>query len=74
MRSAVLFALVVVLAAAAAGAGERSEKELRECRDALMAKAWVKASPWMTDYEKALAAAKKTGKPIFAYLTRSYAP
>ncbi len=73
MRTAVLAALLLTLTAVAA-ARERSEKELRQRRDALMAKAWVKASPWITDYEKALAESKKSGKPIFAYLTRSYAP
>ena len=29
---------------------------------------------WTLDYEQALAEAKATGKPVFAYFTRSYAP
>ncbi len=29
---------------------------------------------WLTDYDKAREEAKKTGKPIFTYFTRSYTP
>jgi len=39
-----------------------------------LAKDFVKAVPWVQDYDEALAQAKKTGKPIFGYFTRSYSP
>lgn len=44
---------------------KRKEKELQE--------PFLKKAAWILDYDKALAAAKKSGKPIFAYFTRSYA-
>lgn len=31
-------------------------------------------APWITDYDQARRESVKTGKPIFAYFTRSYAP
>ena len=35
---------------------------------------WFTGGGWMLDFDEAKAAAKKTGKPIFAYFTRTYAP
>lgn len=35
---------------------------------------WLTKAEWTTDYDKARAAATETGKPIFVYFTRSYAP
>ena len=42
--------------------------------DKKIAESWVKNAEWITDFAVAKATAKKTGKPIFAYFTRSYAP
>lgn len=36
--------------------------------------AWIKNAAWNLDYEKALQASKASGKQVFAYFTRSYAP
>ena len=36
--------------------------------------AWFTGGGWITDFDVAKATAKKTGKPIFAYFTRTYAP
>lgn len=33
---------------------------------------WIKDPKWITDYDEAKAEAKKTGKVIFGYFTRSY--
>lgn len=35
---------------------------------------WFTDGGWITDFDVAKATAKKTGKPIFAYFTRTYAP
>ena len=35
---------------------------------------WYTGGGWITDFEEAKAKSKKTGKPIFAYFTRTYAP
>lgn len=44
-----------------------------EKRDKKLAEEWLKKAPWITDYDQAREESKKSGKPIFAYFTRSYA-
>jgi hypothetical protein len=68
VRAAILPLVVALLL------GAPSEKELTARRDKLLAEPWVKANAWVKDYDEALAAAKKEGKPVFAYFTRSYSP
>lgn len=48
-----------------------SVEELQQRLDLKLKSEFLTAAPWTTDYELALAEAKKTGKPIFAYFTRS---
>lgn len=50
------------------------QAELKQRFEAKMAEAWIENANWETDYDKARAAAKESGKLIFAYFTRSYAP
>ena len=50
----------------------QTDLELR--RDAKLAEEWVGQAPWVTDYDEALAQAQQSGKPVFAYFTRSYSP
>lgn len=45
---------------------DRLEKKLE--------KPFAKNAAWVLDLETAKTKAKETGKPIFAYFTRSYAP
>ena len=35
---------------------------------------WFTGGAWITDFAVAKAQAEKTGKPIFAYFTRTYSP
>ena len=35
---------------------------------------WFTGAEWILDLDEAKAEAKRTGKPIFAYFTQSYAP
>jgi hypothetical protein len=51
----------------------QSQEKLAELRDAKLASEWLEKADWITDYDKARAAAKESGKPIFTYFTRSYA-
>jgi hypothetical protein len=44
---------------------EKLEKKLKE--------PWLVEGGWITDYDKAQEEAKKSGKLIFAYFSRSYA-
>ena len=64
------FLIVATLLAGLAPA----QTELERLRDAKLAESWVTAAPWVTDYDDALAQAQQSGKPVFAYFTRSYAP
>jgi hypothetical protein len=61
-------ALVAVLGARAT-AGDLEDK-----RDEKLKKPFIEQGHWITDYDKAREEAKKTGKPILVYFTRSYAP
>lgn len=67
-----------MLAALCGAQGLRAEPELSEELKAKLEKKlespFLKKAAWHTEIEKAKAEAAKTGKPIFAYFTRSYAP
>ncbi len=76
IRWVLLACLVAVgTVAFAEGEGEKPKKQtkLEEKRDAKLSEDWLKKADWITDYDKALAEAKASGKPIFGYFTRSYA-
>lgn len=55
------------------GLAVRAEDTPEQLRDKKLAEEWLKKAPWITDYDKALAESKASGKMIFAYFTRSYA-
>ncbi|MHC4514971.1 MAG: hypothetical protein ACYTGW_19625 [Planctomycetota bacterium] len=52
----------------------KSQEELKQLFEDKMAESWVENAAWITDYDKAQAEAKTSGRKIFAYFTRSYAP
>ena len=75
MRRFAPLALALLLAApAAAREAEPDVAGLRKKRDAKLAEAWLAAAPWTVSYDEALERAEESGKPIFAYFTRSYRP
>lgn len=79
MRRAMPLAIALLLAlpalpATAQGRPPPTVEELKERRDAKLAEDFLKNAPWITSFEKAKATAAETGKPIFAYFTRSYQP
>jgi len=49
------------------------QAKLVELRTAKLAKPVFQKAPWVMDYDKAREQAKKEGKLLFAYFTRSYA-
>jgi len=51
----------------------QTQDKLKELRTEKMAKEVFTKAAWTFDYDQARAEAKKSGKPIFAYFTRSYA-
>ena len=58
---------------AAAPQGQPDQAIMKKNRDQKLAKDFLKSAPWHTDYAKAKANAKKDGKLIFTYFSRSYA-
>ena len=67
-----LFGTAALLSGIAVPAQNDADLILR--RDDKLAQQWIKNAPWITGYDQAREASKQTGKPIFAYFTRSYAP
>lgn len=72
MATAAFFAAGLGLAPAVAAQDEQAE--LIAKREKKLEGEWLKNAAWITDYDEARAEAKATGKPVFAYFTRSYAP
>jgi hypothetical protein len=57
-----------------AGIAQRGTKELTQRLEHKLDQEWVSNAEWITDFGKAKAEAKRRGKQIFGYFTRSYAP
>lgn len=51
-----------------------SQDDLKERFEAKLKKPFLSAAPWITDYDAAKKDALESGKLIFGYFTRSYAP
>jgi hypothetical protein len=60
--------------AAPALTAQKSQEELQAAFADMQTHAWYTGGGWTTDFDAAKARAKETGKPIFAYFTRTYAP
>lgn len=48
--------------------------ELKSRLEKELSAAWIKNADWVMDFDAAKAKSKASGKLIFAYFTRSYAP
>ena len=53
---------------------KKSQEQLQASFDEMKTHKWYTGGGWTTDFAVAKETAKKTGKPIFAYFTRTYAP
>lgn len=51
-----------------------AEKSLEQKLADKLAEPWITKADWLQDYDQVRAKAKESGKFIFAYFTRSYAP
>jgi hypothetical protein len=65
-------AIVGILALSAAAAQADRQAQLKQKRDQKLAERWITLAEWIPDYDRARARSKASGKPIFAYFTRSY--
>jgi hypothetical protein len=75
-RYVVAAALFLCFASAGAVQAQRPQpnvEELTKKRDDKLKLEFLKKASWTTDWEAALADAKKNDRLIFAYFTRSYA-
>ena len=70
---ALLLGLFAVAAPAATAQGQENA-ELREKYDKKLQKEFVSKIGWANSLEEARATAKKEGKLVLGYFTRSYAP
>lgn len=73
IRSMTAIAVLSALCAALPAQQGKSQEELKQQREEKMAKEVFTKADWTFDYDKAREQAKKSGKLIFAYFTRSYA-
>lgn len=64
---------LLLLAPLFLAAQQPNQDEMKANLEAKLAKPFVAAGGWITDYDEARALAAKEKKVIFAYFTRSYA-
>ena len=70
LKRSVLAAVAVLVGAGSVLAQDSVEEKLqKKLKEPFLAKA-----AWILEFDKAKSESKKSGKPIFAYFTRSYAP
>ncbi len=67
------WALSGVLILGAAGLASAQQETLEQKLEKKMNEPYMKAAPWITDFDQAREEARKTGKLIFGYFNRSYA-
>lgn len=72
MKHGLIAAVLLALPGLLWAQKEKSQEELIQARDKKLAEEWLKKADWITDYDTALEAAKKSGKPIFAYFTVTF--
>lgn len=68
------FMLATVLALAFGSAAYGQDDDLKIKLEKKLKSEFIQKAGWFTDYDKAREEAKKSGKPIFGYFTRSYSP
>lgn len=74
MRALKLGALSLAFGGALLAAAPAQAQSFEEKLEQKLAKEFVSKVDWIKDYDAALKASKESGKQIFAYFTRSYAP
>ena len=73
MRHLSAAAVFLALFAAAAPVRAQDQEAFKQNLAKKLESDFLKAAPWLTDFDQAREEAKKSGKLIFAYFTRSYA-
>jgi Thioredoxin-like len=73
-RPYIAAALALCAALATPAFAQEDVKQLVASRDKKLASPFLRTAGWTTSFDEARASAKASGKLIFAYFTRSYAP
>jgi len=71
--SLALIPLLALLTPELAAQGKLDQEKMAANYAEMQSHSWFKDGGWVTDFDAAKAEAAKTGKPIFAYFTRTYA-
>ena len=71
LRSAAI--ALSLFAAAGDAMAQNDQEQMKQNLEKKLESEFLKNATWIMDYDEAKAASKKSGKPIFAYFTRSYA-
>ena len=66
--------LTAALAVAAPGLEAQNQERMKANYAKMLEHEWYTGGGWTTDFDAAKRKAKETGKPIFAYFTRTYSP
>jgi hypothetical protein len=62
----------LLVAAALAAFAQENGDDLQGRRDRKLASEFLKKQGWILEYEKALEVSAQSGRPVFAYFSRSY--
>ena len=73
-RSLALISLAAALAPQLSAQRTYDQEKMAANYADMQTHAWFTGGGWITDFALAKAQSKETGKPIFAYFTRTYAP
>ncbi len=72
-RGLALLPLAALLVPELAAQRTYDQEKMKASYAEMQTHSWFTGGGWITDFAAAKAKAKETGKPIFAYFTRTYA-
>jgi hypothetical protein len=73
-RNLALMSLAAVLTSGLSAQRTYDQDKMAANYAEMQTHSWFTGGGWITDFDEAKAQSQKTGKPIFAYFTRTYAP
>ena len=74
MKKLILPSIAMLFAAHGLSAQGASQEDLKRLYEEKIQEAWFTGGGWTADFGAAKARAKKEGKLLFAYFSRSYSP
>lgn len=74
LRHVPLLAAAASVLVAPGLSAQKSQEELQQSFAEMQTHPWYVDGGWTTDFAAAKAQAAETGRPVFAYFTRTYAP